>query len=345
MSLLFSKVKSNISEFAVDTNTEYDPHKYLYENAILDDNEYTSIILDSFRATYMGLKDVNRAIIYEGFTDTARMIISWFRKWLERFKNFAVLMIKKIYDWVSKATVSIGHYNAANIVVKPFKVQGFTYSFDTNDLDTSISDDIIKTTNLYLNQVINREADPKIIASYAVSEISSNAKFNEYRGRILGLNALSSDDFIEAVKKSFRNGESEKHEILCDKNTIQTMCNNIERFKILIKAVERQKKELENVTEQVIRHINSLPGVVRDFDVYRSGPTGNVTVKSSNGEPASESDKEIYRCLTLIYGSSNSAIQRVHIMYNTFFSEKVIALNEAIRFYMACVNKARRGDG
>lgn len=348
MPILMQKINNEKVSEMIDISQKQDILQENFDLDIQSSNEYNDILITSLRATYEGCKCNSPEIVQEGFSDVVESIVAWFKKWLAKFKEFITTAFQRLHMYLASTNKKIEVFVSRGGKMEDFTVQGYSYTIDGNSVNTCSVYDIINKTESAIAAVANSDSDLRVIVNQVIKEIASPDAMNYYRGEICGRGPTTAEDFVPAIRRSFRGGMEEMRDIVVMSKTIREFAQNARKMKNVLVKVKKEKDDLEAQVKRIIDHTKHQSHIVhrfRETSAFEKQQDIVQQIRKRTDSPdiyryRENADEDVYRAITMIYNQSNNAIRSVHVMCDRFLNEKIKAIKEAISFYNWCISKA-----
>jgi hypothetical protein len=214
------------------------------------------------------------------------------------------------------------------------------YTIDGKTLDTSFVTDMIKMTNDAIAAISDSD-DPKSVAKAAISQFGTTDAINKLRGELLDGGEIDEGSFVKELKMYFRNGEDEPEDMNITYADAKSYTKKVKTFEKYLSICEADKKKIEDISKSIISHVGGQPQLVRRYDIYKQ----EHKVMDTDGAPYPNNFNDVrndrYIAITELYTTSNRILERVVMIYDQYLTEKMRALGEAIKWYIAVLNRAK----
>jgi hypothetical protein len=333
MSVLFSRLVTNESYVDVpDINQgmhmECNATMFVDEHYNNTNDEFNQYLLEGVRLMNISLECGTPMLVVESLSEVIGNIVEWFKRWLKKFRDFAMKILRKIYNFFVKGETSVVNiFEKDYRSFKEFTVQGYEYTINGKDANMTVMNEFMNQVNSIIVDIAY--TTPKTLdanTSKYKDLIGSTAAMDVIRGKILNLNAISQGDFKKEAKAAFRNGSSEKTTIVITPSSAVTMCKKYHLFKDAIEACKKSKAAMEKECELVIAWMEGEPMFM--LDALRK----------------SESDSSFRNrqmaAIHQVYQGANLTAKNIQYAFDTYYSVKLDMLNEAIQFYLKTIKTA-----
>ena len=338
--------KKNSSDRLSDYYIGEGSNNYDYEIDALEsmvdlNNQYYSIMKEHLQITYLGIKENNSEILEEGFSD-----------FLKGVKDFFVNIIKHITEFFKKAYTYILAYigdfekflqkNKDLITAaKPdFNIGGYEYTFDGNVPNTSRIETIISEFN----------SDVRELSSMKMADVTKlREKYNteaveKIRAEVLGVTGgISYSDFMEEVKKRFRNGESEEKDIHIDSSKLNHIVDNYPNMSKLLKETQKDRDKTLKILNDMKTFFERNASVRYEGNAKKIHTStisaDNDTFKKVEGVSYKYSDDAI-KIANNYFNFRFQQSKELSTILSNVFQEKVKALRECLTFYRQAVRSS-----
>lgn len=165
------------------------------------------------------------------------------------------------------------------------------------------------------------------------------AHYDSIRGRVLGKQRVSADDFQDELLKTFRNEEDGMDTIAINSAVVESMLNVLTSTKDEIKKCEKMQRDIDKFYDSVIIYFNSMSSL------SSSNGTHSVNIKHYDNSPSSykfkssgshrtvtsatrEKNDDLYAAVQEIARIKSEEARRISFIYNSAFSTKLDAIKE-----------------
>lgn len=309
---------------AYNTATEADSFE-IADEAI----NYNAAIIDSMKASYESAKCHNLGIINEGFTDMMVRLKEWFINWLDHFRlhitNYFMKIQKHLRMLVVKATKTVSYRGK---IKTGFTVKGFEYNLE-GKLNNWCINDIISRIESATNAVENAGADVGQVLVKELANVGSIELFDKYRGNLLGKNYIMQREFNDELDRFFRNGSERKKDISITERYVDNIYDESKHLRRILADLQKERAMLESNVNGILSFLNKRPAFLaeqnKENKIYREKVV---------------SATEVNNAITAIYARSASSLKTTLLICEQFFNRKIIAVNEALRFYNSIMSQA-----
>lgn len=259
--------EEEMNRFGIIECTE-DPDVACYRIALENEQNHSAIMMAMMNAEYSVLESTGREMVYEGarlnnFLDAVKAQV---QKFWAKVKG----VFKKVMDQISSIVLSnktfVKKYRAVAGEIKKPVDKGFT-GYEFGDLTVNYS------------SVSNFVKGIKTATTEAEKSLLDNI-----RGRIVGENSVSAEDFDKKLKVKFYGSENTKNINVA--SNFSELLNNLESAADQKKAAKAAHKEAEKSIKEYLSEINKLKSEAsskdNDEDVKKYKVIGQFISKSLN---------------------------------------------------------------
>lgn len=295
-------------------------------NLDIDQNNYfQSDVIDNYLSENMG--KINESLLINGVYNYIKYNNNKFLK--ESFVDYSIAVkkvlqfmnkqIKEKYERVIKTLKTLNRdERLSNVIIQIIldkkekqvnsikgSIQDYYYSIPNNSSYCKYFEDF--ATKLKVDKI--NEIDQNALDKY---KKYNSGYFNKLRGKLVGQNEVNIEDFTEAAFKYFRSNEIELQNITIDSSSIS---KPIEEFKTINKDIERLTLEYGKINSFYLIAESSIQD--RSFDSILDNQTLSGNEK-----------------LLIDYARvKNSVISNFLSIYNTYFIERLIAVESMYKSY------------
>lgn len=318
----------NIFQRPVGSHREvvYEMQDFCFENAMLEisyvmEDMYFDVNSNQLGATITGLKADSVEILEEGFNDFIDGAVKFFKKLIEKFKEFMKKAFMYINAYIGDFNKFVKRYSKELMKKYPdFTIEGYEYTIDNTLPDTSVIQSMLSDYNSELSSIDNmKKAD--IVKKR--SEVMSEASMNKLRAKVLSKTTpIAKDDYVDECKKTFRNGDNNTSTIQINHDKLVDIVNGFDALTKTYKDAKKDQDKLIALLEDIKSFFQKSASLQ-----YREGKrvikTDKVSVNGSNNGLSRDGDQ------TTEYNTDKMMV------YNTFFNFKFAYAKEVSAI---CVN-------
>jgi hypothetical protein len=317
-------------------------------SAIYDLQEVDRAVFKSYvRTGYFMESGVDYDIVTESVSDTIQTFINGIRKFIEKVKEF----FKKILLYITSAHKDLDKLakDVKPIVDKmdkiEFTIQGYKFTvLDTPGPNTREFQSIVDSYNEDMKNIKDLKIEE---VKREVSKWLYESHLDQLRGDVLGVGSgINQDDFLETVRKHYRNGETSTSEIKVDK--------------MMIDQIIRDSSNLTRVEKDSIKDRDTLCTLLKRTEQFfsnnvstsyrKAGKSVNVsTIDTADNRFRttdnfqSVSDAQV-KAISVYVSLKSRQVNRIAGMINTVASERVNALKDQIKQERVILRKCLFGN-
>lgn len=281
----------------------------------------------------------NPDILTEGFSDMLGNMGNFFKKMIEKIKEF----FKKIFMYIASCFMDIDKFvkkykkelDALNKI--DFDIYGHKFTLH----DAPNMDEFRKIVDEYNSEVSEANKLKKAEVLARQNDFLKATNLDAIRGKVLGSNQnISEEDFVETVRKYYRNGELEEVEIHIDDAEYRKIVSDTE-------SVVKGKKEAEKTRDELIVLLDKTQKFFNQkaSTVYVSGVRKIKTAKikiDDNKFSTEEGDYVTDSALSVMETYLRFKYQQANKMagiINTVACERANAFKDQVKFYRQVIRK------
>lgn len=322
--------------------SDIDETATLLETLVSVEEDFISIIESSNLATVIYSEDGDIEILQEGFKDMVTSAVEFFKKMI----NSLIEFVKRFFTWLSSYIGNFEKFVEKNkkrlTSLNPdFSFEGYVYTIKAGVPNLDRVSAIITDFNKDLSSLDKMSMEDLTIER---EETTSTNVMNALRGSVLGASQpIESEDYLNEVKKSYRNDEDKPTSIKVNGQYLTGLVNT---YSDLAKLKTEVSKERDKV--------NVLLSNMRSF--FEKGPkTGfegnegfargsNITIKN-DGYSLSKSDDvtvkgDSIQKMNFFYSTKFKQAKEIGAIVLTALNEKVSAIKENLKQNERVIRKA-----
>ena len=355
MGILFSQVENKDLSYQIES-PEVDFIEEGFESSYEGmSDEYTSIMMEFLQANLIAMKSPNPlSIAMESLGDTSKAIKAWFVKWLSRFRKFVRETLERLSKFYSKGEILVNKYMKELPAFEPFYVNMYKFSVAPTDLEVSEVHGFISTVREgYIRIMRAGKEELSSVVAVEMSKIKGNAALDDIRGKMTKQPAISIDNYRQTLFSMFRNNMPVPQKTEIDRNRLVIFCREYMALKVMLPAIKKNKDTMEKMTQEMISFIEKQPNAIREYhkehSVYNMKYLSkNPSVISGRRMDFEDLLKRKTTALTMYFAAANTSLKGIQMIYDTYFTEKMMAVRDAMMAYTKCIEKAyasKRMDG
>lgn len=334
--------KSNSVTNIKNVMEDYDLTQSCLEALLILEEEYTEINVNHIRSTYLGMKENSIEILQESLGDALQSIIKFFGNLLTKFKEFMNNAIMFITAYLGDFDKFLEKYKEPLSKLQPdFKIKGFTYTIKS---DIPKVDKIKNIIDDYNNDLNNIDKLNKADIIKERDENTSSSYLDKVRAYILGeTNEISSSDYVEACRKSYRNSSDKEEDIHVNKALLDNTISQYPNLRKLEKDAIKQRDETIILIESMKNFFQ------RSSSVYYKGKDKTIGANKlnfsnnhiSNGDAAEVNyDVKKYEVINTFFNSKFAQSRELGSITVTAMVEKVNAIKEELKLNREIIRKS-----
>ena len=221
---------------------DFEDIDYLSDIFSLEEAHF-GIVKENIRYNHMmNIPNTPHEILTEAFADVIQKMGDFFKKMIVSIKEF----FRKLFMYINASLMSIDKFvkkykkELDKVDKVDFEVYGYEFTFQ----EEPTLDELEKIVNGYNDDIMNVNKLKVAELKTEQNEYLSNANLCKLRGNILGSGqSIEEDDFMETVRKYYRNGESESTAIKIDLSTFRDAVSNAGKDVKDMKAAEKLRDQ------------------------------------------------------------------------------------------------------
>ena len=272
-------------------------------------------------------------IVMEGALDIFKTIADGIKKFIERVKEF----FKKILTYLNAGTEDLDKLAAKvkeHIKDKDvdFTIDGYKFTVvDKKGPDTSEFQKIVAEYN---EDMANLKELKDAEVKNRLTDWLSESKLDKLRGTVLGTgNSIDESDYLDTIRKYYRNDEESTSEIKVDKNYVNGIIDGSKKLEEVKKSAIKDRDTLVTLLSKTEAFFDkSLPMIYKGNDlqanVAKISTTDNKFSKENNYQSIGDAQSKI---LTTYAAIKSRQVNKIAGMINLVASERVNALKDQIK--------------
>lgn len=346
---MFKNIFSSGQTIVGKESIGYEMDDFCFESALIDiqcvmEDTFFDINKDHITAVYTGLKYQDADILKEGVSDFKNSVIEYFKKLIQKIKEFMKKVFMFINAFIGDFEKFLKRYEKELMQKKPeFQIQGFEYTTNEHQPDISIIQEMVDEYNGELSAIENM-AKKDVLDKR--KEKMKQANLDELRRKVIGdRSPINKDDFTEACKKIYRNGDGEKISIEVNQQVLQETISNFSSLKKLYNDTKKEKDRLLVLLENIKKFFERsasfqyLDGkqMIKSHTISTNNHTGSVSKTGERSETYSVSRMEVYNAF---FNFKFAYAKEVSTICNIAVTERVNALKEQLKQSKEIVRKS-----
>lgn len=342
---IFSKpVTTSISNNRIATETQdFNLTSSLMEYLVSMEDDFFGICQEHLMITHMALKDDDMSILEEGFKDFIHSAVEFFKKMIDKFKEFMRKVFMYLHAYMGNFDKFLEKYKDIIMEANPdFSVYGYQYSFKSGVPRIDMLKSIVAQYNGELDSVSKKTKDELMSARV---DFISESNLRALRGSIIGKeDSISSEDYLEEVRHSYRSGDKEPIEIRVTKSLLTNLVSGYSDLKKSYKDCAKDRDETIVLLESM-KNFFERKATINYKDDSRKLHARQLEIDDNGRLKQGESQ----------YSSSESSnIEKYNLFFNfkwiqskeiggmcvTAMTEKVNALKEAMKQSQNIIRKS-----
>lgn len=327
----------------------YEASDFCFESALLDiqcvmEDTFFDINKDHMTATHIGLKYGDENILREGFEDFKNSVVDYFKRLIEKIKEFMKKVFMFINAFMGDFEKFINKYKNELMKKKPnFQIQGYKYTIDENNVDTSIIQELVSEYNSELNSVEKMTKEDVIKLR---KEKMSKSNLETVRQKILGVSyKIEKDEFKETCKKLYRDGEEDPQSIDIDSSVLQETINSFSNIKKAYVSAKKEKDKLIAMLESLknffqksasVQYINGS-STIKTHNISLNSDAGRINKDDAHLTSNSTSKLEVYNTF---FNFKFAYAKEVSNICSVALTERVTALKDQLKQSKEIVRKS-----
>ena len=298
----------------------------------MDKLHYDIVKEDVIRSHYYNMTE-NTQILMEGFSDILSKMGDYFKQLIEKIKAF----FKKVLMYVDSCFMDLDKFikkykkELDDISGLDFEIEGYDFTFH-NPPDMTEFESIVNDYNSQLSEI---EKINKTEISNEQKKFLDDDHLCKLRGEILGSNkVIHEDDFQETVRKYYRNGEEDTHNIKIKDSDFKKLLQDIPDMKKGKDEAEKTRDKLIILLDKTQKFFNTKATVMYKNNV-KSISTKRIDVsdnefKSGDDDYVKYSESSVQKLEVFLKFKYNQ-VNKIAGMINLVASERANAYKDQLK--------------
>jgi len=316
-------------------------------NLFIDNTEDDSYrtMAESMSALYHAVSCNDMEIALEGLGDMLKSACEFFKTIIKKIAAFIKNTFYYLMSYVTDFEKFIDRYKENIQNFKEFEVNGYTYTIDSQPIDSSGITNIINQYNKNIKTINSKEySDIQTMISKEMGKESLGKLRSTLCGKTSGF--IRPEKFIDEMNKRFRNGKTSTSNIKVNSGTVNSFIDEFKRCKAMLPDVKEDGYNVQSVLDDMEKFFYSLPKYeyvdsddkrIKHYKLSTDLKKGDFTADESDEEGYST---EYYKKLTAYYNFCYRMCREIAGMYTKAYTTKIEAIKEAISFYTSVIRKA-----
>ena len=298
----------------------------------MDKLHYVIVKEDVIRSHYYNMTE-NTQILMEGFSDILSKMGDYFKQLIEKIKAF----FKKVLMYVDSCFMDLDKFikkykkELDDISGLDFEIEGYDFTLH-NPPDMTEIESIVNDYNSQLSEI---EKINKTEISNEQKKFLDDDHLCKLRGEILGSNkVIHDDDFQETVRKYYRNGEEDTHNIKIKDSDFKKLLQDIPDMKKGKDEAEKTRDKLIILLDKTQKFFNTKATVMYKNNV-KSISTKRIDVsdnefKSGDDDYVKYSESSVQKLEVFLKFKYNQ-VNKIAGMINLVASERANAYKDQLK--------------
>ena len=298
----------------------------------MDKLHYDIVKEDVIRSHYYNMTE-NTQILMEGFSDILSKMGDYFKQLIEKIKAF----FKKVLMYVDSCFMDLDKFikkykkELDDISGLDFEIEGYDFTLH-NPPDMTEFESIVNDYNSQLSEI---EKINKTEISNEQKKFLDDDHLCKLRGEILGSNrVIHEDDFQETVRKYYRNGEEDTHNIKIKDSDFKKLLQDIPDMKKGKDEAEKTRDKLIILLDKTQKFFNTKATVMYKNNV-KSISTKRIDVsdnefKSGDDDYVKYSESSVQKLEVFLKFKYNQ-VNKIAGMINLVASERANAYKDQLK--------------
>lgn len=298
----------------------------------IDKLHYDIVKEDVIRSHYYNMTE-NTQILMEGFSDILSKMGDYFKQLIEKIKAF----FKKVLMYVDSCFMDLDKFikkykkELDDISGLDFEIEGYDFTLH-NPPDMTEFESIVNDYNSQLSEI---EKINKTEISNEQKKFLDDDHLCKLRGEILGSNkVIHEDDFQETVRKYYRNGEEDTHNIKIKDSDFKKLLQDIPDMKKGKDEAEKTRDKLIILLDKTQKFFNTKATVMYKNNV-KSISTKRIDVsdnefKSGDDDYVKYSESSVQKLEVFLKFKYNQ-VNKIAGMINLVASERANAYKDQLK--------------
>lgn len=213
------------------------------------EEEYYSIMETHLYAIHYGLIEGSFEILEEGLKDVlsgaVKTIGNKIKAFVKAVTNTMLVISSHIEDFnhfLSK------HEERLKKLEPDFEITGFEYTFKEGVPNISVVDEVFNEFNVQISDISKLTIEG---IEKRRNEFNKNSYRDKIRGDVLGISAILEKDYIDEIKRVYRNGDKEKIDIHIGTDKYRECLNSYKKF-------TKEYKGARKLKDNTVTMLNSM---------------------------------------------------------------------------------------
>ena len=298
----------------------------------MDKLHYVIVKEDVIRSHYYNMTE-NTQILMEGFSDILSKMGDYFKQLIEKIKAF----FKKVLMYADSCFMDLDKFikkykkELDDISGLDFEIEGYDFTLH-NPPDMTEFESIVNDYNSQLSEI---EKINKTEISNEQKKFLDDDHLCKLRGEILGSNkVIHDDDFQETVRKYYRNGEEDTHNIKIKDSDFKKLLQDIPDMKKGKDEAEKTRDKLIILLDKTQKFFNTKATVMYKNNV-KSISTKRIDVsdnefKSGDDDYVKYSESSVQKLEVFLKFKYNQ-VNKIAGMINLVASERANAYKDQLK--------------
>ena len=314
------------------------------DNLIYDDESDSIALKESFISLHHAIMCDSVEIVQEGLTDFFKSAWEYFKALAKKIYDFIANVIRYMLSYFMKFESFIEKYQDNIDKFEEFKVSGYKYTINDDDIDTTGVEKIIDSYNANANNIEKKSlAD---IQELVDKDLNGNV-LNEMRGKIVGKGgSIKANNFHKELQKKYRDGSSITKSITITSDVVRDYINDFKEFKSKIDSVKEEGYNIQELFTSMADFFHSLPDYeytdtttkkMKQTTLSANPKTGELKIQDNGKQNYSADHHKKY---IIYFNCCYRTCKEYAAMYSIAYREKINAMKEAIDFYKNVIRRA-----
>ena len=306
------------------------------------ENLHYGIIKENIQREHMYRVTKDPEILVEGFSSMIDSMANFFKKMIEKIKEFFRKALMYFNSYIMELDKFCTKYKKELDAVKKvkFTIRGFKFT-PRQEPNMQPFEKVVASYNDSLSNVTKlKESEIKV----EQNEWMSTSNVDKLRGEISGIGKpISDDEFLEELRKYYRNGELDTEEIEVDMSMFRSVISSASE-------VTKGKKEAEKNRDELLRLLDSAEKFfsTKTATIYKDG-TQNLKINrlSLKDEKLSKEEDEYVSYSSTVQSTTETLIKfkynqthTIATITNMVTTERVNAYKDLIKMNREIIQKA-----
>lgn len=286
-------------------------------------------------------------IVMESVMDTFKSIAEGIKKFIEKIKEFfrkILLYITSAYQDLDKVAVEVKKVIENKTKIN-FTVDGFEFTvLDKKGPDTSEFKDIVSKYNTDMEKVADLKQHE---IKKEITDWLEESNQDRLRAKTLGVHdSIPDDDFLEEVRKYYRNGEDSSHSITVDRAMVDKIISHAKRLE------EAKRSSMKDRDELILLLSKTETFFGRTIQTFYKGSSRQINANKVNIDDNKFSkednivtvNNETSKTITMYASYKSKQVNKIASMINLVACERVNALKDQIKQEREILRKCLFGN-